>query len=76
MHAFLIFTLLVGREVADAGALVASDETKHNFKGDENGNDDTNDYQCDFHATLLLALYLEMAVLPPPTPWARKVPRL
>ena len=76
MQGFLIFALGGGREGGEAGELATGDETKHEFDDDENGNDDTNDYQDDFHATLLLVLYRAVAVLYPSTPWEGRARRL
>ena len=44
VQGFLIFALGGGREGGEAGELAAGDETKHDFDGNEN-NDDNAD--CD-----------------------------
>lgn len=44
VHVFLIFALLVWGQFGEAGALAAGDEAKHDFGGDENGDDGAD---CD-----------------------------
>jgi len=49
VHVFLIFALLVWGQLGEAGALAAGDEAKHDFGGDENGDDGADCDYCDFH---------------------------
>ena len=70
MQGFLIFALGGGRESGEAGVLAEGNETKHEFNGDEAGDDSANNYQCDFPLTLPLILRFDLEVLHSSSPWA------
>ena len=42
VQGFLIFALGGGREGGEAGKLAAGDKTKHDFDGDEHGDDNAD----------------------------------
>ena len=76
VRGFLIFALLVGREVVKALTLATGDETEHDFDGYENSDDSANDYQCYFHLTLPLILCFDLANHRHPTLWGGRARRL
>ena len=46
---YQMITLRFWGQFGEAGALAAGDEAKHDFGGDENGDDSASCDYCDFH---------------------------
>ena len=54
MHVFLVFALGGGGEGGEAGELAAGDEPKHDFGGDENGDECSDCDYCNCHFRVFL----------------------